>query len=194
MSKNAVTRDQIVALQTLYAQWLSHSLEIGTDPRAARLAWASESIGRSIASFSELSCNEARGLIDGLKGSLGQVPAGKPRPWRRIRSRERAHAAGTAGRRGADSSFVQMASADDQARIDEALRRLGWSSERYEAWLQSSSSPVLGKSGSAILTVGEANKVWWALKAMLRRSGRWYSKASVHSDAISGGVAHSADF
>ena len=192
--KGTVTAAQIVALQTLYARWSSHSLEIGADPRAARLAWASENIGRPIPSFSELSRDEARRLIDGLKGSIGQEVAEKPHPWRRIRSRERAHAAGTAGRRDAASSLIQMASPDDQARIDEALLRLGWSRERYEAWLQSSSSPVAGKSAGAILTVGEANKVWWALKAMLRRSGRWFSKTAAQSGAAKGGAAHSAGF
>jgi hypothetical protein len=167
------TREQIAALQSLYSKWEAHTLPTASDRRAARLAWASENVGHPIASFLDLTRDEARGLIDVLKGTLGQPVREQPRPWRRIRSRERAHAAGTAGRHGAGQSFIQMASPDDYARIDEALRRLGWTREQYEAWLQSSSSPLPVKKSGPILTVGEANKVWWALKAMLQRSGRW---------------------
>jgi hypothetical protein len=173
MRNTVATRDQVVTLHTLYARWEMHSLELGVDPRSARLEWASNAIGRRVDSFSELTRDEARQLIDGLKGSMGQAFFQKPNPWRRIRSRDRAHAAGTAGRRDANLSLIQMASADDLARVDEAIRRLDWTRDRYEAWLRSSSSPVAFKGAAIILTVAEANKVWWALKAMLRRSGRW---------------------
>jgi hypothetical protein len=164
----------VIALQTLYAQWEKHTLPDGVDSRAARLAWASESAGRKIFSFSDLGRDEARELIDRLKGSMGQQPTQNPQPWRRIHSRDQAQAAGTAGRKGFSSSVIQMASPDDLARIDEALRRLDWTRDRYEAWLKSDSSPAAWKGNVTILTVGEANKIWWALKAMLRRSGRWY--------------------
>lgn len=176
-NKKIATRDQIVALHTLYGQWARHTVENIGDLRSERLAWASDSIGRRISSFSELDCDEARRLIDGLKGSMGQAPTEQPRPWRRIRSRERAHAAGTAGRSGVDSSLIQMASPDDFARIDEAIRRLGWTRDRYEAWLNSKSSPMPTKGIAAIRTVADVNKVWWALKNMLKRSGRWRAAA-----------------
>jgi hypothetical protein len=171
--RNPANREQIQALQALYAKWEAHGLP-AADSRAARLEWASENVGRQIASFNDLSRDEARALIDALKGALGQPLKQQPHAWRRIRSRERAQAAGTAGRHGVSSSVIQMASLDDQARIDEAIRRLGWTREGYETWLRSSSSPLHGMSAAAVLTVGEANKVWWALKAMLRRSGRWH--------------------
>ncbi|MGD1106937.1 MAG: hypothetical protein ABR865_07815 [Terracidiphilus sp.] len=173
----AATRAQLIALQTLYSQWSAHTFPAGADARAARLAWATAAIGRQVFSFRDLTDDEARALIDMLKGSMGQPLIREPRPWRRIRSRERAHAAGTSGRKDADAAFIQMASPDDLARIDEALRRLGWSEEQYAAWLRSSVSPVPSKADSAIRTVAEANKIWWALKAMLRRSGNWVSCA-----------------
>ena len=67
-----------------------------------------------------------------------------------------------------------MASADDLARIDEALQRLRWTKEQFDSWLKSGSSPLKQKDGDvAIRTVAEANKVWWALKAMLVRAGLW---------------------
>lgn len=170
---NPATRDQIVALHTLYAQWERHSLPGSDNDRAARLAWASESLCRKIASFSELSRDDARWLIDALKGSLGQALTEQPQPWRRVRSRDKAQAAGTAGRRNTESSVIQMASPDDRARINELVRRLGWSSDRYEAWLISKFCPVALKNQADILTLEDANKIYWALKAMLRRSGGW---------------------
>lgn len=183
------TRDQVVALHALYAQWEKHSFESGSDPRSARLAWASDAVGRLVTSFSQLTRDEARQLIDLLKGSMGQDLNQKPNPWRPIRSRDRARAAGTAGRKDADPSLIQIASADDLARVDEAIQRLGWTRDRYEGWLGSASSPVA--KGAAILTVAEANKIWWALKNMLRRSGRWYAAPIRGCSANSKLVDHS---
>lgn len=179
---NSVTGDQVKILQTLWTQWQRHALLEDEDPRAARLKWASECTGRLITSFSLLSKEEARSLIDRLKESMGLSLTEKPKPWRRINSRDRAQAAGTAGRKNVQSSFIQMASPDDLARIDEAIRRLGWTRDRYEAWLRSSSSPVSSKDGVSVRTVAEANKIWWALKAILRRSGRWYPDSTRRND------------
>lgn len=176
-----ITREQMIALQSLYSKWRTHELPGDADRRAARVAWASQNVGHPIASFLDLSSEEALSLIDALKGTLGQPTAQQPHPWRKIRSRDRAQSAGTAGRKDADASFVQMASADDLARIDEALRRLGWSKDRYAAWLRSSVSPLPSNVSGTIRTVAEANKVWWALKGMLRRSARWYPKAEFHN-------------
>lgn len=167
------TGEQIKALQTLYGQLTRHSGPDTSDPRAARLAWASEITGRSISSFSNLTGDEARRLIDILKGSTGQLIADSPSPWRRIDSRDRAQAAGTAGRRSGEPSFIQMASPDDVARIDELLRRLGWSRERYEGWLRSLRSPVSLTDGVTVRTTAQANRIYWALKAMLTRGGGW---------------------
>jgi hypothetical protein len=189
----ASTRDQVVALHALYGQWAKHSIQEDCDPRSARLAWASGAIGRQLSSFSQLTGDEARQLIDRLKGSMGHAVIEKPNPWRRIRSRDRARAAGTAGRRDADPSLIQMASADDLARVDEAIRRLNWTRDRFEAWLRSSSSPVAFKGAAIILTVTEANKVWWALKAMLRRSGRWHAAPIRGCSASSVVVNHHSD-
>ena len=50
-----------------------------------------------------------------------------------------------------------------------------WTQDQLNAWLRSASSPLGVTDTPQIRTVGEANRVWWALKAMLRRSGRWQS-------------------
>ena len=170
---NAITREQLTALQALYSRWAGHTQDGIGNARAERLRWASEATGRAIQSFSELTRDEARGLIDSLKGSMGQPLNEKPDPWRPITSRERSAAAGTAGRRRSKSSLIQMAGPDDFARIDEALIRLGWPRDRYEAWLNSQRSPLAGRSSTTLHTVAEVNRVWWALKSMLKRSGRW---------------------
>jgi hypothetical protein len=172
-NEGPATRDQVVALMALYSQWEKHALPEGADPRAARLAWASEHTGREVSSFSNLSLDEARNLIDMLKGSLGQPLGEKPRPWRRVYSRDRAQAAGRAGRRGDASSLIQLASPEDLARVDELLRRLDWTQEQFNAWLRSPRSPVGSKDQFAIRTAAQANRIYWALKAMLVRAGRW---------------------
>jgi hypothetical protein len=186
----------MVALQALYSQWQKHSLSHEGDARIARLAWASECAGRPVSSFSDLSFDEARQLIDVLKGSLGQPANQSPNAWRRIKSRDRAQAAGTSGRRGSESSVIQMASPDDLARVDELVRRLGWTPGQFDAWLKSPRSPLGSTDQVVIRTATQANRIYWALKAMLRRSGRWYPNggASRASNKPRRATQHSIDF
>jgi hypothetical protein len=162
----------IGALQVLYSLWRARNVPDFQNARDERLSWASESIGREIASFKELTSDEARRLIDVLKISMGQDLTRQPQPWRRIRSRDRAYEAGTAGKKGLKSCVIQLVSPDDLARIDEALDRLGWTQERFLLWLQSPTSP-LRKADKTIRTVADANRVWWALKAIMIRAGKW---------------------
>jgi len=167
------SKDQIVALQSLYSVWQAHSIENSADPRTARLLWASENVGRVVSSFKQLTGDEARRLIDALKQSMGQALTRQPRAWRHINERRRAQAAGTAGRRGVRSATIYMVSADDLARINDAILRLGWTRERFDAWLNSQHSPLRSRSDKQIRTLADANCVWWALKAMLKHAGRW---------------------
>jgi hypothetical protein len=168
---NAITPAQLAALQTLYSQWQARTIT-GSDPRSVRLAWASETLGRKVASFKELTGLEAFRLINALKVSLGQATNDRPRR-RRIRSRDAAQAAATAGRRGVQASVVYMVSADDLARIENAIARLGWTHDRFDAWLRSSSSPFASKSDPQIRTLADANRVWWGLKSLLKKAGCW---------------------
>jgi hypothetical protein len=182
---NSATSEQIKALQTLYGQWQKHTLQEGPDPRAARLAWASENTGREVSTFSALTRDEARYLIGVLKGSMGQPLGEQAEPWRRINSRKRAQAAGTAGRRGKTSSLIQMASPDDLARIDELIRRLGWAREQFDAWIRSPRSPLGSSEQVVIRTAAQANRIYWALKAMLAHGGRWHGAAKKASKTAS---------
>lgn len=161
---------QLVTLQTLWSQYARHSLDVPrTRDREERLRWASGNIGRSIASFKELSRDEAATLINTLQMSLGRAVKDRPRP----RSQSAGQAAGTHGRRGQRTNVEAIASADDHARIQDALTRLGWNEERFAGWLKSPSSPLGKMADPQVRTVAQANKVWWALKNLLKHHGAW---------------------
>jgi hypothetical protein len=157
---------QLVALQTLWSQYARRSLDVTRgNERDERLRWASENIGRQITSFKNLSVDEAAKLIDMLQLANGRQP--------RARSQSRARAAGTHGRRGNKSNTTEIASAADLKRIQDALTRLGWDQTRFESWLQSASSPLGQRSNIQLRTVADANRVWWALKRLLKQAGQW---------------------
>jgi hypothetical protein len=162
----AINSKQMKRLQTLYGQLAAHVIE-GSD-RAARIQWASEQLGRSIASFRDLTAVEANQLIDGLQGQLGV----KAPPKKRL-DRDAARRAGTEGRRGDAGQSVTMASAEDLARIQHGLDLLGWSQAQLDAWLRSPRSPLGRRANPSIRTLRDANRVWWALKGMAVNRGVW---------------------
>lgn len=138
--------------------------------RTARLAWASEILGREVSSFTALCSDEAALLIDTLKRALGQ----KVTPPRRRPGRDQAFAYGTAGRRNQVSNEIQLV---DEATLDLIAHlaiRLGWTVERFDVFLLSPSSPV--RSG-AIRTLAEANRIIWALKNMLRHQEKGFYRS-----------------
>lgn len=157
------------ALQALYAAYDRRDLlDAGEDSRGRRLRWASQQIGHDVRSFKDLTGNEAHVLIRTLKGALGQ-------PLDRLDS-EGGRAAGTEGRRWRGRELSTLASQQDLDLVRMGIARLGWDQARFEAWLRSPSGPLPNKSAPQvpqIRTVGDANRVWWALKRMLVRSGRW---------------------
>lgn len=164
-SQSQITSGQMKRLQVLYGQLARHTME-GAD-RASRLAWAAAMVKRPIASFYDLTDAEARYLIDGIQAQLGVKAPAKKRL-----DREAARRAGTEGRRGSDTTT--MVSAADLARIQHALDVLGWSHAQFEGWLRSPSSPLRGRH--EIRTLGDANRVWWALKRMAMARGVWKEK------------------
>lgn len=158
----AITPNQLRRLHTLYGQYAAHA--IGQSGREARLKWASEQAARPIMSFSDLAAKEARLMIDSLQDQLGvKHPVRK----RRRLDREDARKAGTEGRRGRESGDVTLAGPSELARIQYALDELGWSHEQLDSWLRSPRSPLSNKAQPRIRTLGEANRVWWALKHMM---------------------------
>ena len=168
-----ITKPQLARLQTLYGQLAAHELGVGTD-RTARIHWASERLQREIGSFSDLTLDEARFLIDSLQQQLGvKVPPTK-RP-----GRAQARRAGLDGRKdgGEFAEAPQMATSSDVARIQNILDQLGWSLETYARFLHSSRSPLAKCADKSIRTTADANKVWWALKRIAQQKGLWRRKA-----------------
>lgn len=154
---------QLAALQTLYQRHCDLFPDANQRrARSERLAWASRNVGREIGSFLELNKNEAEKLIGFLKAELGQESGPTRRPGRDL-----AHAYGTAGRRGESSNEIRMVDAPTLEILNGLLAQFGWTKERLDFFLHSKASPA--KSG-AIRTLAEANRVIWALKAMLRHA------------------------
>ena len=164
MGASSISAEQRVKVMTLWNQYKRRSLDVLSDDREERLAWAGGVVQRKISSFNELTGLEAARVISALNVSLG-LPEHQPR------SRERAQAAGTHGRRNDDGRNVEIASQADLDRIQHALDRLGWDQNRFDRFLASPTSPIRGKA--KIQTVGDANKVWWALKRFIKREGKW---------------------
>ncbi len=155
---------QLRRLQTLYNQFERHTLDVDAG-RDARLAWASRMTGRTIDSFNQLSLDEAKRCIDALQGVLGvKAPNRSPRPRM---SRYAAEKAGTEGRRDQIHAETTLVTETDLSRIQDQLSRLGWEQPTLERFLLSSRSPLKGRT--QIRTLGDSNKVLWALKRISPR-------------------------
>lgn len=169
-----ITKPQIGRLQVLYGQLAAHEIGVGTD-RLARLRWVSERLGREIASFKDLSADDAGFLIDSI-----QVQLGVKAPIKHRLNRTQARRAGLDGRKdGAEySEAPQMATAADLERIQKLLAQIEWSEETFRNFLASSRSPLAKRGDKSIRTTNDANKVWWALKRIAQRKGIWKGKAA----------------
>lgn len=156
-----ITAGQLQRAQILWSQYASRTL--CDTARDARLAFASGIAGRTISSFRELTAREAADVIDALQKSLGIASS------RKMRSRARAHAAGTEGKRETRNSKLEtVVGPQDLARIADLCAELGWTQETFDRWLQSPTSP-LKRTGAVIRTLADANCVTWALKNILRQ-------------------------
>jgi len=173
---------QLKRLQVLWGQYANR--EMIKNSRDERLRWANEELyhlrcavdsnaSHSISSFKDLSLSDASDLINTLQGKLGikeSSPAVRPRRFRsRMKDRDQAHAAGTEGRRGSRDKFT-IAKADDLAMLDAMLTEMEWTRERLDAFLLSPSSPLRGRT--QLRTVGDVNRVLWALKRIAERQAR----------------------
>ena len=168
-----ITKPQLARLQVLYGQLAAHEIGVGTD-RTSRIRWASERLQREIASFKDLTLEDANFLIDSTQQQLGV----KAPPVKRLK-RAQARRAGLDGRAdGAEySATPQMATSDDLARIQRLLDQLEWSAETFRKFLESSRSPLARRADKTVRTTSDANKVWWALKRIARQKGVWRQKA-----------------
>ena len=178
MTQTKISAAQLTRLQVLWSQYARREMYRDWDRhfiRAERLRWASEQTKRALSSFNELTLSEASDLINLLQAEMGikeSSPAVRQRRLRsRIKDRDQAHAAGTEGRRGSRGTFT-LADAEDLSMIDAKLTEMGWTRARLDAFLQSPSSPLRRRSNLQLRTVGDVNKVLWALKRIAERQAR----------------------
>jgi hypothetical protein len=171
MTQTKISAAQLTRLQVLWTQYASR--EMMKNSRDERLRWASEQTKRAISSFKELTLSEASDLINLLQSEMGikeSSPAVRPRRFRsRMKDRDQAHAAGTEGRRGSRGNFT-IAQAEDLSMLDAMLTEMQWTRERLDAFLTSPSSPLRGRT--QLRTVGDVNRVLWALKRISERQTR----------------------
>lgn len=153
-------------LQTLYAQFERRSLD-GDTSREARLAWATERLGKPVASFSALTNADGKFLIDALQLSMNIAEtAPSKRQYKSTRDRQKE---GTEGRRDQIHPDTTLLAGDERVfqLIQQEMTALGWNKERLLAFLRSPSGPNHGRD--TIRTLGDANRIHFALKLMSRR-------------------------
>jgi hypothetical protein len=165
-----ITAPQLKRLQTLYSQFAAASTDPRTRTREERLLWVSFIVGHQVASFSELTADEAKSSIAQLEKD---VPRKKRRPKPMDRDAAERHAKD--GRWDGDKFIPapQIASEFDLANISKYYARLGWDRDTFDRWLRSPRSPLGRRSQPQIRTVAQANRVRWALKKMLQSRGLW---------------------
>jgi len=162
----SITPPQLKRLQVLYAQYQRSSLDADCG-REGRLEWASRVLARPVASFKEITVDEAIRMIDGLQRALGVALPKKPR---KRMSRRAAEKAGTEGRSDQKHAETTLVSDADIRRIQRDLDALGWTQARLDAWLASPRGP--NNRRVAIRTLGDANRVHWALNRMIVRAAK----------------------
>jgi hypothetical protein len=171
MPETKISDAQLTRLQVLWSQYVRR--EMIKNSRDERLRWASEQTKRAISSFKELTLSEASDLINLLQAEMGikeSSPAVRPRRFRsRIKDRDQAHAAGTEGRRGSRDTFT-IATAETLGLLDTMLTEMDWTRDRLDAFLLSPSSPLRGRQ--QLRTVGDINRVLWALKSIAARQAK----------------------
>jgi hypothetical protein len=158
------TADQVRCLQTLWGRY-AQAADLDDGGREKRLQWATQQLGRAVASFTELHGAEAGVLIDALKGALGQ-PVSALR--RKRMDREQAEVFSKHGKHGYTPEAEVLATDADREEIYLLAARVGMTREQLDTWLASRHSP-LGRAGGRLLTMTHIGKARWALKSMLRR-------------------------
>ena len=143
---DSISTAQLRRLQTLYSR-VSKSI-IDGNTREARLAWATQFCERPVASFSDLTRDEAHNAINTLQASAGQ-PQTIPARRKRL-TRDDAQRAGTDGRK--DKKFAQhpqMAGASD--RLIASLSAISKTSMASSMGIMQASSLATGQRGAAFL-------------------------------------------
>jgi hypothetical protein len=165
-----ISAQQLKRLQTQYARFAAASADPRTRSREERLLWASLIVGRTVASFSKLTSEEAATAIMRLQQDTPQTKA-RPKPMDRDAAERHAKDGRWDGEKFRPTP--QIASEFDLANIAKYYTRLGWDRDTFDRWLRSPRSPLGRRSQPQIRTVAQANRVRWALKKMLQSRGLW---------------------
>jgi hypothetical protein len=200
MSAKHISKAQLKRLQTLWGQYARH--EMVANSRTERLRWANSALSHGvqtvlstvspsdrrdlmvhsvIKSFRDLTAAQASTLINLLQAELGipeTRPNHKPTYARRYKDRTQAQAAGTEGRKG-QRARLTIATSEDLALIETQLQGMGWDRARLDAFLRSPSSPLCKRSNPTMRTLGDVNRVFWALKRIARSATGEKSEATL---------------
>jgi hypothetical protein len=168
---STISKPALRRLQTLYSQFERRSISTASSPselRKDRLAWATQCAGRAVDSFSNLTAAEGKLLTDNLQHTFGLAQSAPPR--RQRMSTRDAQKAGTEGRR--DQLHPETTMLDGSEDVFRLIQRemsaLGWDQPRLQAFLRSPRGPNRGRD--TIRTLGDANRVHYALKRMAQRA------------------------
>jgi hypothetical protein len=176
-----ITAPQLKRLQTLYSRFAAASPDPRTRSREERLLWASLIVGRTVASFSELTSEEAVTAIARLQKDVPQAKA-RPKPMDRDAAERHAKDGRWDGEKFRPTP--QLASAFDLENIEKYYGRLGWDRETFERWLRSPRSPLDRRSQPQIRTVAQANRVRWGLQRLLKKRGLWVAAPPPHRESF----------
>src|ERR1700719_2970991 len=116
MAPKYISGEQLKRLHTLWSMYARHEL-IPAGDRKQRLDWFTLQLRRHVDSTKELTFSEANTIIDTLQRAIGQ----KSQPARRQSPPRSKNYGGTEGRRGNGTQVVTVATAEDLARINDAI-------------------------------------------------------------------------
>lgn len=116
--------------------------------------------------------HECRELLDGLRQRWGG------RGVSGLKGTARGRATAMEGRRDERGQVEHLVNARELALLREAAALRGWSQETLDAFCRRQNG------GRALRTIGDLNRVLWALKAMNRRDGLYGKEAQERPAAI----------
>ena len=179
MAEKPITAAQLKRLQTLFSKYAAGQglAKLPADElRDLRLGFLHSVLDRTVESTKDLTLAEARRAIDELQKLLPPelIRKASPAPYG-AGDRESNRQLGAAGRRGDKGKVLQVPDGRTLEKIAAQIAELGWTQDRFDAWLRSRSGPLGGRS--SILTQADANRVHWALKAILKRNASPQSPA-----------------
>ncbi len=178
MPEQLISRPKLKRLHTLWGMFCRRA-QIDPQDRAARLGWLTGAVGRPVQSSKELTRAEADLALSAIQAYLPPEMVRHTRP-----SRERARAYGTAGRKNTQGGkTIDLIDKPTWKLLEELMHVLGWDRARLDAFVVSQHGP------KRLVTMGDANKVIWAFKQMLRRKAKSGTAIEKHGEILEEAIA-----